>query len=131
MNEKLNKLAELLRDENNVKELVSLTELEDAQKWISDHGIEMTVEEVRELGNEIRKMIKEKSPEEIERIANGEDVELTDDQLAQVSGGFLATALGIAVGVAKIAGALGASAAIIGTIGGAASWLFGNGKGWE
>lgn len=131
MNEKLNKLAELLRDENNVKELLSLTELEDAQKWISDHGIEMTVEEVRELGNEIRKMIKEKSPEEIERIANGEDMELTDDQLAQVSGGFLATALGIAVGVAKIAGALGASVAVVGTIGGVASWLFGNGKGWE
>lgn len=130
MNEKLNKLAELLRDENNVKELLSLTELEDAQKWISDHGIEMTVEEVRELGNEIRKMIKEKSPEEIERIANGEDMELTDDQLAQVSGGFLATALGIAVGVAKIAGALGASVAVVGTIGGVASWLFADDGSW-
>ena len=131
MNEKLKKLEELLRDENNLKELFSLPKLEDAQKWISEHGIDMTVEEVGALGNEIRKLITENSPEELERIANGEDMELIDDQLAQVSGGFLATAFGIAVGVAKLAGVLGASAAVVGTIGGVASWLFGNGKGWE
>ena len=29
-----------------MKELFSLTEPEDAQNWISDHGIDMTVEEV-------------------------------------------------------------------------------------
>lgn len=132
MNEKLEKLAEVIKDENLAKELFSLTQPEDAQKWISDHGVEMTVEEVKELGAAIRKLITEKSPEEIEKLANGEDMELTDEQLAEAAGGFLSAAVGIVVGVAKVAAVTAAGAVVCGTISGVASWLFGGeeGVGW-
>lgn len=103
MNENVAKLTELLKDEKNVKELFALRKPEEAQKWMSDHGVKMSLDEVKELGKAFNVLV-QKTPEEIERLANSDDVELTDNELAEVSGGSILAAIAVVWAVAKTAG---------------------------
>lgn len=78
MKEKLEKLTELLKtDESLAKELFSITDAADAQKWISEHGIDMTLDEVKDFGAHMKKLLS----------ARNEEGELSDEQLHQVAGG--------------------------------------------
>lgn len=96
MNEKLEKLAEVIKDENLAKELFSKKDPEDAQKWIKAHGVDMTLDEVKELGGAIKELLSGKSREELEKLAAGE-YELTDDELKEVSGGEVFAIVGLVV----------------------------------
>ena len=67
------KLAELLKDEAVVKELVAKETAEDAQKFLASKGVEISIEQLEE----IQKAIAAKSNSE----------EMNDDDLEKVAGG--------------------------------------------
>ncbi|MBR1729832.1 MAG: hypothetical protein IJ728_09950 [Selenomonadaceae bacterium] len=71
MNEKF---AELLDDEKFIEEFLSKESVEDAQKYLTTQGVEMSIEELNNFRNAI-----------IARIEGGE--ELSDEQLENVAGG--------------------------------------------
>lgn len=117
MKEKLDKLNELLKDEELAKELLSKEKAEDAQKWMSAHGIDMTLDEVRTLGNGLKELLTTKSPEELEKMANEEERELSDDELESAAGGsILGTIAATAWGITKLAGVLGGSVVAVGAV---------------
>ena len=72
MNEKL---AELMKDENFTKELLSQETAEDTQKFLASKGVEFTIEEIESIRAGV-----------IERINNNSE-ELNESQLEQVAGG--------------------------------------------
>lgn len=96
MKEKLEKLTEVIKDESLAKELLSMKDPEDAQKWIKAHGVDMTLDEVRELGGTLKELLSGKTREELEKMAAGE-YELTNDELKQVSGGEVVAIVGLVV----------------------------------
>ena len=71
MNEKL---AELLKDENVVKELLELETDEEVQKFLAAKDIELSLDEIKTIREGINA-----------RLNNSE--ELSDDQLENVAGG--------------------------------------------
>lgn len=83
MNERLN---EIFKDEKLVKELLDNRSPEDAQKWLSDHDVELSIEDIRKLGDRIKKIASgEITREQIEKTANGE---LSEAELEEVAGGL-------------------------------------------
>ncbi len=96
MKEKLEKLTEVLKDEKLAKELFSKKDPADAQKWIKEHGVDMTLDEVKELGGTIKGLISGRTREDLEKMAVGE-YELTDDELKKVSGGLVFEIVAMAI----------------------------------
>ena len=102
MNEE--KLKEALSDEAFVKELLAMEKPEDVQAALEEKGVEFTLDDIKQIGEVIRKVQSgEISQEQLERAANGE---LSEDELEGVSGGILLTTLlwitlgcGVAVGI--------------------------------
>ena len=87
MDNRTNKLKELVKDEAFMKELFSKNNNEDARAFLLKNGLDMTAEEIDQL-TEIMKKLKsgELTTEEIEKNAS---VELTPDELEQAAGGDL------------------------------------------
>ena len=66
--------AALLQDPDNAMALFALEDPADAQKYLADHGVAMTVDEVTALGK---------------AAMAGRNGELSEDDLAAVAGGHL------------------------------------------
>ena len=82
----MEKLQELFKDEAFVKELFSKEEPEDAQAFLEEKGVSLTLDEVKELAAAIEKAASgELKPEDLEKAANGE---LSESDLEEVAGGI-------------------------------------------
>ena len=87
MDNRIEKIQELVKDEEFVKELVTKGTAEDAQIFFEEHGVEMTLDEVRSIGELLDKVAKgEISEETLKKAADGE---LTEEELEAVAGGDL------------------------------------------
>ena len=91
------KLSALLENKNFVVEMMSKETPEDVQKFFLDHGVEMTIDEINEIGKALAD------------IENGTATdELSEDSLENVAGGIgPLTAGAIAWGVVRVVGATG------------------------
>ncbi|MBR3631193.1 MAG: Nif11-like leader peptide family natural product precursor [Mogibacterium sp.] len=93
MNEAMNKV---FSDEAFMKELLAADSAESAQKMLEDKGVNMSIDEITQLGEYAEKVISgEITAEEIQAQ---ESDELSDDDLENVAGGFAITAACVAVG---------------------------------
>lgn len=84
------RLQEIFADAQLVKEMAAVERPEDARKWFSDHGVELSMPEIRELG----------------RTLTGRDVkkvELELDELENVAGGKYLPEIGITSYIADLA----------------------------
>lgn len=79
MNEKMEKLFDLMKDEKSAAELTSKKDAENARRWLSGHGLELSADEFREIGEKIKEMA----------ASVKEDGELTDEQLQKIAGGHV------------------------------------------
>ena len=87
MDNRIEKMKELMQDEAFVNELVTKETPEDAQLFFEEHGVEMSLDEIRSIGEMLNKAIAgEISEETLERAADGE---LTEEELEQVAGGIV------------------------------------------
>ena len=83
------KMKELFSDEKLVREVLTIEKAEDAQAWFSDHGVELTLDEVNELGVVLNKIASgEVTEEQLKRAADGE---MSEEELTQVAGGLSGT----------------------------------------
>lgn len=98
------KLRDLMNDKDFVQELAKTPKAEDVKKLFAERGLVLTEDEIQDLGR-IFKVCIQKAQE------NGG--ELSEEDLAQVSGGFiltgicLTTFLTTGLGSAAVLGALG------------------------
>ena len=79
MAERNEKLKEIFANEELVSEMLSIEKLEDAQKWFSDHGVEISPDELQELGDKLDKFIKGEQDK---------DYELTEKEMESITGGM-------------------------------------------
>ena len=105
MDNRTEKMQELMKNEEFVKKLITIENPEDVQVYFEDNGLEMTLDEVKELGTMLGKVVKgEVTAEQLEKSADGE---LSEDELKNVAGGSLVAAgITILVGTALGAGGL-------------------------
>lgn len=83
------KMKELFSDEKLVREVLTIEKAEDAQAWFSDHGVELTLDKVNELGVVLNKIASgEVTEEQLKRAADGE---MSEEELTQVAGGLSGT----------------------------------------
>ena len=75
------KLAELLKNEDFVRGLAEQLQPEDAQAYFAAHGLDFTKDEILQMGRALNARLKQRRGEE-----------LTEDELAEVSGGCLSAA---------------------------------------
>ncbi len=110
MTANVERLNKILNDEKLFNEMISVEKAEDAQKWFSEHDVELTIDEVNALAGFLNKLSSgEISEEQLKKASSGE---LEEDELALIAGG---SGTDIAAGI--IAGVMGG-----GTIAGAA-WV--------
>ena len=114
MSAKIEKLQELLKDEAFAKELLTKEEPEDVQALFEANGVELSLDEVKAIGDALDKVASgEITAEQIEKTANGE---LSEDDLAEVAGGELATLTACAIifaGSVIVGGSIGAGTAAV------------------
>lgn len=104
------KVKVLVQDEAFVKALINCDNPEDVQKLFADHGVELTLEEVTQMGKALEKM-------------DPQSGELSEDDLEDVAGGALGIVMGGVITVigSAIAGvAMGSLAA--GVAAGSIGW---------
>ena len=100
MDNRIEKLKELMENEDFVREFLSKENPEDVQILLENNGVELTIDEIKQIGAMLDKIVKgEISQEQLEKAANGE---LSEDELEEVAGGsvilsFLALGLVTAV----------------------------------
>ena len=70
MDEKMKKFAGIINDENLSKELLAIKKPEDAQKWLKEHGVDLSIDELKAFA------------EKAKAAAEGE---ITDDELRMVT----------------------------------------------
>ncbi len=87
MNEE--RIKEVFSDEAFVKELLSKETPEEVQDMLVDKDIDMTIEEIVKLGEIIAQKLK--------NAENGEDFELSEDDLEDVAGGVVISVSALAV----------------------------------
>ena len=104
----INKIRELMKDEAFVKELLSKEEPEDVQALFEEKGVELSLDEIKEIGATLDKVASgEMAAEDVEKMAGGE---LTEDELEEVAGGMISLAVVITCAI------IGSVAATGGTI---------------
>lgn len=104
MGDKAGKLQELLRNEDFVKELLTKEDPEDVQALFEDSGLELSMDEVRAIGDVFDRAANgEITAEQIEKAANGE---LSEEELSQVAGGEVIIGVGTVIAICVI-GVLG------------------------
>ena len=90
------KFEKLMQDEAFAEKLLSLDEDTEIQALLSENGVEFTLEQIAAIKKGVIAQL------------NGEDAELSEDDLEDVAGGIaVGTAITVAVGVAKGLFALG------------------------
>jgi lactobin A/cerein 7B family class IIb bacteriocin len=80
------KFQEALSDEAFANKLFQMENPEDVQEALEEKGIELTLDEIRQIG-ELSEKIRngEVSQEQVQSMADGE---LSEDELEEVAGGF-------------------------------------------
>lgn len=107
------KIQELFSNSSFVKELFEKNSAEEAQEFLVANGLELSLEEVEELGNMLQKLANGEIAEEtLKRAANDE---LTEADLEAAAGGFGAFA---AIAICALAGST------VGGLGVASYFLF-------
>ena len=97
-------IEKVFSDEAFVKSLLALEEPQDVQTALKEKGVEVSLEEVKQMGAQIAKAIEAKQ--------NGEETdELSFEQLDDVAGGSL-LAFAVIVGSGLIAAAAGGTLAV-------------------
>ena len=87
MSGRLSGLKEIFENEELAKEVLSIEQPEDAQEWFNEHDVDITLEEVKELGSLISKISSgEISKDMLDKASSGE---MTEDELENVAGGAL------------------------------------------
>lgn len=84
------KIIELAKDQTFVDKLLTMEDNSEVQKAFSENGVELTVEEIDKMAE----------------MAFGEQRELDESELENVSGGFLAEAAIVCSGIALFANAM-------------------------
>ena len=93
MDNRIEKMQELMKDEAFVKEMLAKETPEDAQIFFEEHGVEMTLDECRGLYELLDKAANgEISEETLKKAADGE---LTEEEMEAVAGGEAVTVIGI------------------------------------
>lgn len=95
--EKIAKIQEVLADKDFIAKVMEMENPEEVQKAFQAKGIELTLEEIEDAKKEIGN-----------RLENADSEEISDEQLEQVAGGVIGTAVTIATAVVGAAGALAA-----------------------
>ena len=109
------KIQEALSDETFAKELFNMEKPEDVQIALEKKGIELTLDEIRQIGEYMLKVQNgEISQEQVQRMA---DRELSEDELEEVAGGFGLFGCLIVACIACFAGG-GVGGALGGALGG-------------
>lgn len=102
MDKRVERVQELMKDENFVKELFTKENPEDVQAYFEDHGVGLSIDEVKQLGTMFGKLANgELNAEQLEKGANGE---LSEDELEKVAGGEILCLIAIGVVSAVAAG---------------------------
>ncbi len=81
---RIEKLQALLTDETFVRGLAEQLQPEDAQAYFAAHGLDFTKDEILQMGRALNARLKQQRGEE-----------LTEDELAEVSGGCLSAVAGL------------------------------------
>ena len=95
MDNRIEKIQELVKDKEFVKELITKATPEEAQIYFEEHGVEMTLDECRRIGQMIEKVKNgEIDKESLMKTADGE---LSEEELENVAGGevFCAVVCGV------------------------------------
>ncbi|MBE5837541.1 hypothetical protein [Butyrivibrio sp.] len=101
MRDTIEKMKEIFENETLLKEMFSNEKPEDAQNWLSEHGVELSLDQIKALGDILKKVASgEITKEQLESAANGE---LSEDDLEEVSGGYSALEWGVALGFTGVA----------------------------
>lgn len=92
--QKQEKLGKLLQDEDFVKSIMKAGSLENSKSILTDNGVELTDDELREMMAEGKKLLEEQD------MMNA-DGELSEKSLEMVAGGFSFSrfVVGLAIGV--------------------------------
>ena len=81
----IEKMQELFSNEELAKEILNIEKAEDAQAWFSDHGVELTMDELNAFASVLNKIGSgELTEEQLKRAADGE---MNEEELAQIAGG--------------------------------------------
>lgn len=80
MTERIEKINEIFANEELINAMLSIEQLEEAQKWFSDHGVEISPDELQELGDKLDKFIKGEQDK---------GCELSEEEMESISGGFI------------------------------------------
>ena len=83
MDNRSEKVIEIFKGEALAKEVLAIDNPEDAQAWFSDHGIEFTVDELKDMADKINRLSK---GEKVRESSTDTD-ELSEDDLENVVGG--------------------------------------------
>ena len=103
--ELLEKINAIFSDEALAKELLSIEKPEDAQIWLENHDVELTLDDVKALGTFITKVNSgDISEETLNKMKNGE---LDEDELEQVCGGSFIIGLIVGALVVSVLAPLG------------------------
>lgn len=109
------KIKNLFNNEDFVKELMNKNSAEEAQEFFEENGVQVALDDVKELGSVLEKIVKgEAAAADLERAANGE---LSEEDLANVAGGELGTLT--VLGIAMLAGAIAGGGGTVGVL----SWV--------
>ena len=102
MDNRIEKIQELMKNEEFTKKLLSMENPEDVQDLFEDNGVELTLDEVKQIGLTLDKFFSgEITAEQLEQTANGE---LSEEDLEQVAGGVILAAIATVVISGIIAG---------------------------
>jgi predicted ribosomally synthesized peptide with nif11-like leader len=82
--ERLDKIKEIFADQDFVAKLLEMETPEEVQAAVKEKGVELTLEEIEAARKET-----------VNRLEKKDSDEVSDEQLEQVAGGFIGTALAV------------------------------------
>ncbi len=102
MDKRTEKMTELMKNKEFVNKLLTIENPVDVQAYFEENGLELSMDEVKQLGTMLSKVASgEISHEQIEKAANGE---LSEEELESAAGGmvgiFIAGGILAAAGIA-------------------------------
>lgn len=113
MDQRAERLKELMNDESFVKEFITKQSPEDVQAFLEANGVELSLDEVRQIGSLLEKVASgEITDDELIKASNGE---LSEDELADVAGGEVLVTMAALTGIivtGVVSGAVITTAAI-------------------
>ena len=87
MDNRIEKIQELMKNASFIKKLLGMENPEDVQDLFEDNGVALTLDEVKQIGLMLDKVFSgEITAEQLEQAASGE---LSEDDLEQVAGGVI------------------------------------------